>query len=216
MMHHPNGPTEYSTQTVDLDDSELEHVELHMGAGDLRVNDGAQKLVRAAFEYNVPEWKPEIRYTKTAKTGKLLIQQPDTHRTFVGNTRYRWDLQLNNKVPMDVEVHFGAGQAKLDLGSLQLRGVVVHMGVGELELDLRGAVKHGYDVAVHGGVGSATVRLPQDAGIFAEAHGGIGSISVRGLHERGGHWESDAWSRSDNKIRVEAHGGIGEIKLIAD
>jgi hypothetical protein len=65
-------------------------------------------------------------------------------------------------------------------------------------------------------VGQATVRLPADAAIYAEAHGGIGSINVRGLRERGGHWESDAWEKGSNKIRVEVHGGIGEIRLIAD
>jgi len=215
MIHDRAGPMEYSTKTLDLDSSESVHVELHMGAGELHVTDTGQKLMRADFAYNVPEWKPEVTYTSAGGKGNLIIRQPD-HKTFLGNAKYRWDLQLNNKVPMDLQAHFGAGQAKLDLGSLQLRGVEVHMGVGELDMDLRGPVKHSYNVAIHGGVGQATVRLPADAAIYAEAHGGIGSIKVSGLRSRGGYWESDAWSKSENKIRVEVHGGIGEIRLIAD
>jgi hypothetical protein len=211
-----SGATEYWSHTIDPDSSELVNVELHMGAGELKVTDGAQKLLRGDFAYNVPSWKPEVRYTTEGGKGNLTIKQPNNSHTYIGSNKYRWDLQLSNKVPVDLTVHFGAGQARLDLGSLQLRGVEVHMGVGELDMDLRGAVKHSYNVTIHGGVGQATVRLPSDAGIYAEAHGGIGSINVRGLHDRGGYWASESWDRSQNRIRVEVHGGIGEIRLIAD
>src|ERR1019366_2358408 len=47
--------------------------------------------------------------------------------------------QLNKKAPVDLALHFGAGQARLDLGSLDLPGVELDMGVGQLDMDLRGA-----------------------------------------------------------------------------
>lgn len=213
---HHSGPVEYASESVELDNSEQVRVELKMGAGDLRVTDGAQKLVRADFSYNVPSWKPAVRYTRDGKQGSLSIEQPGNNHTTVGNSRYRWDLQLSNKVPIDLTVHFGAGQAKLDLGSLLLRGVEINMGVGQLDMDLRGTPKHSYNVNIHGGIGEATVRLPADAGIYAEAHGGIGSIDVRGLRREGDHWMSDSYQQSKNKIRIEIQGGIGAIKLIAD
>jgi len=210
------GPVEYSSQTIEPDSSELVHVNLHMGAGDLRVTDSPQKLLRADFTYNVPSWKPEVHYTTVGAKGNLTIKQPGTSHTHLGDTKYQWELQLGNKTPMELEVHFGAGQARLDIGSLQLRGVEINMGVGQLDMDLRGPVKHSYNVTIHGGVGQATVRLPADAAIYAEAHGGIGAINVRGLHKHDGYWASDAWERAENKIRIEVHGGIGEIRLIAD
>jgi hypothetical protein len=210
------GPIEYSTQTLEPDSSERVRVILNMGAGELRIADTPQKLLRADFSYNVPSWKPEVTYKTTGGIGDLKIRQPGTAHTYIGNTKYRWDLQLSNKVPIDLELHFGAGQARLDLASLQLRGVEVNMGVGELDMDLRGPVKHSYNVTIHGGVGQATVRLPVEAAIYAEAHGGIGSINVRGLQKRGDYWTSESWEKSENRIRVEVHGGIGEIRLIAD
>jgi hypothetical protein len=212
-----SGPLEYSSQNVDMDNSEQVHVDLSMGAGELRVTDGAQKLLRADFSYNIPAWKPDVRYTRSGSRGTLRIEQPGkTHNTAFGKTQYRWDLQLNNKVPIDLEVHFGAGQARLDLGSLQLRGVELDMGVGQLDMDLRGKLSHSYNVSIHGGIGQATVHLPVDAGIFAEAHGGIGSIQVRGLRHEGSHWVSESYEEAENKIRIDVEGGIGEIKLIAD
>jgi predicted membrane protein len=188
-----------------------------MGAGDLRVTDGAAKLVRADFAYNVPSWKPEVRFRRSGKESTLTIEQPGkNHTTTLGHTKYSWDVQLNNKVPVDFALNFGAGQARLDLGSMQLRGVEVHMGVGQLDLDLRGAPKHSYNVTINGGIGEATVRLSADAAIYAEAHGGIGSIKVRGLQNEDGHWVSPSYDRAENKIRIEIQGGIGQINVVAD
>lgn len=214
--NHRSGPIEYSSQSVELDNSEQVRVDLRMGAGDLRVTDGAQKLLRGDFSYNIPAWKPEVRYTHDGNRGSLIIEQPGRNHGSFGKTQYRWDLQLNNKVPIDLAVQFGAGQARLDLGSLMLRGVELNMGVGQLDMDLRGKVKHSYNVSIHGGIGQATVHLPIDAGIYAEAHGGIGSINVRGLRHEGDHWVSESYDQAENKIRVDVQGGIGEIKLIAD
>ena len=199
-----------------MDDSEMVRVDLNMGAGDLRVTDGSAKLARADFAYSIPSWKPEVRYQRSGNQGKLVIMQPgQTHTTF-GNTKYSWDLQLSKKVPLDLLLNFGAGQARLDLGSLQLRGLELHMGVGKLDVDLRGAPRHTYNVSIHGGIGEATVRVSSDAGVYAEAHGGIGSIKVRGLNQEEGHWVSPAYERAENKIRIDVHGGIGQINVIAD
>ena len=211
------GPPQYRSVNLETDDAELVHAEFHMGAGELRVSDGASKLMRADFTFNVPEWEPKVHYSRHGKEGTLTVEQPAQNHTRLGNTKYNWDLQLNKKVPMDLAFHFGAGQARLDLGSLDLRGVEVHMGVGQLDMALRGTPKHSYDVNIHGGIGEATVRVPQDAAIYAEAHGGIGEIKVRGLQHEGGHWVSPSYDDSNgNKIRITVNGGIGQVNVIAD
>ena len=207
---------QYDSSTVELEGAESVQVNLEMGAGELRVTDGSQKLMRADFSYNIGEWKPKVQYEHAAKRGTLTVSQPGTHHTHLGNTRYQWDLQLNNKVPMDLKVNFGAGDARLDVGSLDLRSVEIDMGVGKLVMDLHGKPKQDYEVHVNGGVGEATIKLPSDVGIWAEASGGIGAINVHGLRKEGSHWESDTIGRSKVKIRVNVQGGIGAVNLIAD
>jgi len=217
VIDNSRGPVQYSSDSVEMDDSEAVRVDLRMGAGDLRVTDGAAKLLRADFAYNVRSWKPEVRYSRSGKEGVLTIEQPGkNHTATIGSTKYSWDLQLNKRVPVNLAVHFGAGQARLDLGSLQLRDVEVDMGVGRLDLDLRGTPHHSYKVAIHGGIGEATVHLSADAGIYAEAHGGIGGIKVRGLQHEDGHWVSPSYDRAENKVRIDINGGIGQINVIAD
>ena len=210
------GPVRHDSRSIERDASERVRVDLSMGAGNLMIGGGAQKLLNADFTYNVPSWQPEVRYSSTGTHGDLTIRQPGQGHAQIGRTRYEWDLALNNDVPMDLSLHFGAGEARLRLGSLSLRSVEVDMGVGKLEMDLRGNPKHNYDVRIRGGIGEATVRLPAGVGVYAEGAGGIGEIKTQGLRREGGHWVNDAYEDSKVRIHLDIHGGIGSIRLIAD
>jgi hypothetical protein len=210
------GPARHDSRTIERDASERVHVDLSMGAGNLTIRGGARKLLDADFTYNVESWRPEVRYSHTSTHGDLTIRQPEHGHTHIGHTRYEWDLALNNDVPMDLTLHFGAGEARLDLGSLSLRNVEVNMGVGKLEMDLRGKPQHNYDVRIRGGIGEATVRLPADVGVYAEGSGGIGEIRTQGLRREDNHWVNDAYENSKVRIHLDIHGGIGSIRLISD
>jgi hypothetical protein len=210
------GPVRHDSRSIERDASERVRVDLSMGAGNLTIGGGAQKLLNADFTYNVPSWRPEVRYTSTSTHGDLTIRQPGQGHAQIGHMKYDWDLALNNDVPMDLNLHFGAGEAHLELGSLALRSVDVGMGVGKLEMDLRGNPKHNYDVRIRGGIGEATVRLPAGVGVYAEGAGGIGEIKTQGLRREGEHWINDAYEDSKVRIHLDIHGGIGSIRLIAD
>jgi hypothetical protein len=208
------GPVRHESQSVDRDDSERVRVNLEMGAGNMRVRSGAAKLLRADFIYNVPSWRPEVRYTSAAGRGNLSITQPGSSRGHFGNTEYEWDLDLSREVPLDVKVRFGAGEARLDLGDLQLRDVEVEMGVGKLDMDLRGDPQRSYDVRIRGGVGEATVRLPSGVGISADVQGGIGEIHAPGFHREGRRYFNDAYPNAKTTIHLDVQGGVGEIRLL--
>jgi hypothetical protein len=212
VVEHHAGPTQHDFRAIDRDSSETVRVHVKMGAGNLRIGSGTEKLLRADFEYDVPSWKPDVQYSP----GVLRISQPETSSTHFGNNKYEWDLRLNRDVALDLDVNFGAGEAHLDLGSLSLRRVDVHMGVGSLQMDLRGNPKRNYEVSINGGVGEATVRLPSDVGIYAEARGGIGEVSARGLHRDGSTYFNDAYRKSPVTIKLDIHGGVGSIKLVSD
>lgn len=212
----PTGPVRHDSQSVELDKAEMARVSLRMGAGNLNIKGGSPKLVEADFTYNVPSWKPDFRYTNTGVRGDLTIEQPSGGRVHSGKTNYTWDLRFNDSVPLDMTIHFGAGEADLNLGSISLRSLDVEMGVGELKLDLRGNPKRSYDVRIRGGVGEATVYLPKDVGIEADAQGGIGGITASGLRKEQGRYVNDAYETAKTKIHLNIRGGIGNINLIAE
>jgi hypothetical protein len=208
----PSGPLRTETRSVDLDKSELVRVQVKMGAGELRVHGGSSKLMDAEFTYDRPAFKPEVRYDPAGFRGQLMIQEPSHARHH--NSKDRWDIRLNDEKPIDLTIDFGAGEGRLDLGTLTLRSIEIHMGVGALRVDLRGVPKNDYNVNISGGVGEATIYLPENVGVVAQAKGGIGGVNARNLRKRDGEYVNDAYGHSKTTIRLDVKGGIGAINLV--
>jgi hypothetical protein len=211
----PTRPIQHEHKVVELDTSELTRVHLTMGAGELAVKGGATSLLEADFNYNVPAWKPSVAHHSTGTQSDLEISQ-GSEATVLGKTVNRWQLALNDSMPLEVMVHFDAGEARMRLGSLNLRNVELHMGAGEMEMDLRGKPVKSYRVEIHGGVGSATVYLPASVAISATASGGIGDINVSGLEKRNGRWINPRAESAAVTIELDVKGGVGEIRIVAE
>lgn len=207
------GPMEQEPVHIERGQADRANIELDMGAGELAVHGGAQQLLEGQFEFNVPEWKPQVQSSNIGTHATITIREPE-HVRMGGNARYKWDLALNDSVLLDVTLNCGAGRDQLDLGDLNLRTVTVHMGAGQVDMDLRGHPTRDYEVDVSGGVGQATVHLPTGVGIWAEAHGGLGSIEVSGLDKHGDHYENSLYDNAKANVRVRVDGGIGQIRLI--
>ncbi len=207
------GPSQHEKKVLDLDKSEATRVDLKMDAGELHVGGGSSKLLEADFDYNTPGWNPKVDYHSTGVRSDIEISQGPGA---VPHGKNEWNLKFNDSVQMDFVVRMGAGEAHLNLGSLNLRGVSVDLGAGEVEIDLRGNPKRSYDVKVQGGVGQATVRLPSNVGISATAAGGLGDINVRGLEQRNGRWINPRHENDPVTLHVDVRGGVGQIELVAE
>lgn len=214
IINAPVGETRTETRSIDLPKAEIIHAELKMGAGELRLQGGAAKLMEGEFRYNVDSWKPDIRYDQTGFRGQLQLSQSGSGTT--GNVVNEWTVKLNNTIPMDLETTLGAGEAHLDLGGLSLRSVNVKMGAGQSEITFSSEPKHSFDLNVRGGVGEATVRIPKSVGIIAKAKGGIGEINVRGLTKDGDSYVNEAYGKAKVAIHVDVQGGIGQINLYSE
>jgi hypothetical protein len=209
------GSVQHETQSIDLDKSEMARVEIKLGAGELQVDGGSPKLMEADFEYNIASWKPIVRYDASSFRSQLYIEQPGgVHGG--SHVDYKWNLRFNDKLPLDVAMDLGAGEARMNLGSMNLRSVQVNVGVGEVTLDLRGNPTRDYSATVNGGIGHARIYLPSDTGVIANAQGGIGDVNVRGLEKRGGQWINPAHENAPVTIHLDVKGGIGQIEIIAE
>ena len=114
---------QHDSSSIDRDNSEMVRVNLNMGGGELKVGDGAEKLAQADFEYNVPEWKPEVKSTALRRDGPTDDQSGRTGRPHRPHQQNNWSMRLNRDIPMELTVRLGGGDATLNLGVLDLRGV---------------------------------------------------------------------------------------------
>ncbi|HEY6293406.1 MAG TPA: toast rack family protein [Terriglobia bacterium] len=200
------------SKSVQLGGAKSVQVQIKMAAGDLKVEGGASDLLNAEFTYNVPRWKPEVSYDVNGDSGRLTVQQP-SGGGHGGDTRYEWDLRLNDKVPLEINVDEGAGRASLNLVGLELARLEMNLGAGETTINLDGAWKKDLTASVHGGVGKATLQLPRDVGVRVVAHGGLGAINASGFSKDGDTYVNAAYGKSPVTLRIEVEGGVGEIDL---
>ena len=222
-------------KSVELGDVESVRVEIRMGAGELDVAGGADKLLEADFIYNVAELKPEVLYSN----GTLVVQHPDveglTSLWDLTDYRYEWDLRLNNDVPMDMSIEMGAGEIDLQLAGLSLNtlevkvgagvGTIdltgapslatldVDIGAGDVTVDLTGDWAHDLDAKIKCGTGRATLRLPEDVGVCVSVERGLGKVNASGLSRDGKDYVNDAYGTSEMTLRIDVEAGIGVIDL---
>ncbi|MBL8058181.1 MAG: hypothetical protein JNK29_15860 [Anaerolineales bacterium] len=114
------GPTETLTIAEAQPEGEaVAEVTLEVGAGNLKLAGGGDGLVSGTVEYNVAEWKPEIKRDGNA----LSITQGFNKDKFgipEGDLINKWDLRLGS-TPLELTVNAGAYEGQVDLSGVKLR-----------------------------------------------------------------------------------------------
>jgi hypothetical protein len=209
----PVGELQEESRTIEMGEAESVDVIIEMAAGELRIQGGSKALLEGDFRYNVDKWKPDISYHVLGRQGILKVRQGKVSGIPAGEGKNKWDIFLNEGVPLSMRVNFGAGEGRLDLRGLILKSVAIDMGVGDLSVNLRGERIQDLDVKIDGGVGSATVYLPKDQGVRVSVDKGIGSVDASGFKKRGSIYTNDAYGKAEITLDVQIDAGIGTIDL---
>jgi len=202
-----------SSSTVPLDGVQASQVRIRPGAGEVSVRGGDMgDLMKAGFRFNRRYLEPRVDFSESGGRGRLVVERRSRSFHF-GNVRNTWDIELTNRIPLDLDFDFGAGEARLDLRGLQLRSLAVDMGVGELTLDLSGDRSESLNASIDGGVGQANIYLPSDIGVRVRVDGGLGSVDAPGFAKNGHDYTNAAYGRTKIQIFLDIDAGIGQVNL---
>lgn len=209
------GDTRTETQTVELGSASEVRVRIRMNAGELTVAGDANNLMDGTFRYNVVDWQPRVSYTIKDNQGELVVDHQGeaipVGRTLIND----WSMQLNNNVPIDLDIATGAGESELDLHGLDLTDLHIETGAGNTNVDLSGVLDHDLTVTINGGVGELSVKLPGEMGVRVSAGTGIGSLTSSGLVQDGDVYVNAAYGSSPHTLFVDIQAGVGSIRLAA-
>ena len=207
------GELQTESHSVELGDVTSVQVEIDMGAGNLEVTSGADKLLESNFVYNVAKIKPEVKY----EDGTLVVRQPETHGLPVlqgiSDFHNEWSLHLADSVPMDLSVKLGAGSGNLKLAGLSLTGLDIRLGAGEYMIDLSGDWARDLDVNLNTGAANTTLKLPNGVGVRVEVGSGPNIIQTRSMAKDGNVYTNAAYGESDVTMQINMEPGIGQIYL---
>lgn len=203
------------TQRVQANGADSLRAKIKMTQGVLRLMGGTMEVMEAGFTYDDADWKPPVvEYAvDDAGQGDLVIEQRATHRPAMRQGRSEWVIHLNQDIPTDLEIEFGAGEADLKLGGLTLTRLRVESGVGRLALDMSGEWKRSMEAYIKAGIGDSVLRLPQNAGVRVHSTVGLGSIKPHSLNWDGEAYTNALYGQTEVNLDITVEGSIGKINL---
>ncbi|HYI16611.1 MAG TPA: toast rack family protein [Thermomicrobiales bacterium] len=210
------GETQNESEGADLNGATSAEVFLRMGAGDLDLTGGSDRMLDAGFTYNVEDWDPQVDWDVSNGHGRLEIDQSGSGSVSLfdlDDIENEWDLSLNDDIPMTLDVELGAGDGTLNLGSLTLTRLDVQTGAGETTIDLTGDWANDLDATVEAGVGRVKLLLPADVGVRVETDTGIVDMDHDGLTKDGDVYTNDAFGVSDATLTINVDAGVGQVEL---
>ncbi len=210
------GPLQIENSTIPLGDAKSVNAEIAMGVGNLSLAGGAKDLMDARFLYNVPSWKPEVKYEVTGGAGSLKVSQPGgSSKSVSGDVRYDWNILLNSNVPIDLRAMLGAGDGNMKLGGMLLTGLKAQLGAGNATIDLSGVWKRDLNASIDAGIGNLALVVPQYTGTMINVSQGLGTVEVgNGLKRQDKSYVNDAYGKTATTLRVNIRAGIGDIRLM--
>lgn len=174
-----------------------------MSAGSLRVHGNATSLMDAHFEFN-EGMEPRVNYTIRDGRGELRVDQPGRPKSFA-ITRNRWDVRLNDTIPLDLEIENAAGEAEIDASSLALTSFELEQSAGQADIRLNGNQPQLTHVDLDAAAGRIDLEMrgvyPAMRDLRVEASAGQVQLDLTG-----------EW-RSDVDIKVEVVAGEAVIRL---
>jgi hypothetical protein len=218
MRRPPGGGSQSGGERVALcsaGDAKTVNAQVVMGVGRLTIEGGAKDLLDGRFVYNVPPWHPEVSYNVAVAVGELVVQQPRTSGTSTGNdVRYDWNLRLNNDIPTNLKIIFGAGDGYLNLGGMSLTDLRIQSGAANVTLNLSGNWRKGLNASIEAGTGNLGLVLPKDTGAIVSVENGVGAVEASsGLRNEGNAYINNAYGRAVTNLTINVRSGVSKVGL---
>ncbi len=123
---------------VPLDGAARADIDISFGAGELLLKPGAAEgLLEADFVYNIDTLKPVVKKERTDDhlMVNLRLEAEGLSLNFGEKTRNKWDIRLNDQVPMSLGLDLGAARGRFDLGGLRLTDVRIRTSAADVEVE---------------------------------------------------------------------------------
>ncbi len=207
---------------IRMNDVEWASVHVDMGVGNLTLGSvlgEADLLATGNLGYYENRGAPDIDVTEHGSAAEVEISEPSGGWNFVSNwfnggRSPGWEINLNERVPVGLEVDAGTGNMTLDLEKLQLRSLTVDSGTGNASITLP-ATANGTIVEIDGGTGNLELFVPEGLEARIEVDSGIGNTTVDPRFSSQGEdtYESSDYDTATNKVTIKIDHGVGNLNI---
>jgi hypothetical protein len=220
---HPGSPFTHTawitsnTTEFPLEGAASGNISVTMGAGELSLTGGARPgdIMEITVFSGAPEWQPEVssRLDDLVKTIRITDKGHTGKAWFSVDSPNRWEIRLSDQVPVAAEVRIGAGDCRLQLGTLNLTSLNVHAGAGDTVIDLSGYHGGRFDAEITHGIGDLTLRVPGSGNTRIVVDQGVGDISGSGYKMSNGAYVPAGFNPALPVNEIAVKQGVGDLRL---
>ncbi|VDG96945.1 Uncharacterised protein [Lysinibacillus sphaericus] len=201
--------------TIPKNNAKSLSVNINFDAGNLDIQGGSTNWLDASFEYKNKKSLPKVKYDEKGDIGVLTVNAESEIFSFNrSNQNNHWDIQLNNDIPIDLDVDMGVSKAKLNLNEIQLNKLTIDGGVSDSTIDLGGEWQNSLQGNIDIGVGKMTLLLPKQTGIKLSIDKGLGKLVMKDFIAQGNNvYINEAFENSETSIELDIDIGVGSLKV---
>ncbi len=207
---------ESESASIPLAEATEAKITFHHGAGELKVNGGAESndLLAGSFTGGVnqssnPSGERLDAILKVPTEGFPFMLAP----WFWGSgNRIRWDVQLNSEVPISMEINSGASDTQLNLRETLVKELVIKTGASATTVTTPARAGYTY-VKVEAGAASVKINVPEDVAAKVEVEGGLLGVDVdkNRFPKEGKYYQSPEYDSAANQLEIKVEAGAGSL-----
>jgi hypothetical protein len=151
-----------------------------------------------------------------AREGRLRVAHNRSALRLFSAQKHALSLELNERIPWEIDVRGGATRLQANLRALSVLGVWLRGGVVQVTLDLpepTGTVP----VQVGGGAKDLRILRPKRVPIRVQVGGGVSQLAIDTLQlgAVGGtmRWESPDYENASDRYDVQVRGGAQNLSI---
>jgi hypothetical protein len=220
---HPKSPFAHTasitSNTTDfpLDGARSGNISVTMGAGEITLTGGARDpvLMEASVFSQSPEWQPDFLSVldNSTKTVRMTDKGHTGKAWFPMDSPNSWEIRLTDAVPVALDVKIGAGDCRLNLGTINLTSLTVHAGAGDTEIDFSRYHGGRFDAIIMQGIGDLSLRLPASGNTRIMLDQGVGDIAGSGYQMNNGAYVTPGFNPALPVNEITVKQGVGDVRL---
>lgn len=194
-------------------DSDLQkfNVDLKYGANRLKVGRNINKDNLYDVDIDYRGEMPAVSYNRNNSNANLRVEQ--AKKINVGNGSERWEVNLTNKIPIDINVNAGAGDLLLDLEGLKVDNLDIDAGLGQINIRFP---NYNNETEISAGAGNIKLIIPKEAAFRIESSSVLNNVNfeeVGLIKVQDDIYQSMNYGEAENLIKIKLSTSVGNIKV---
>jgi hypothetical protein len=203
--------------TIPLAGARDARVRVRHGAGRLRVGSGAglDELLSGSFGGGLEQ---QVKRTGDTLDVELKMRVSAAHFTFPWmwgpRSTLDWTVDLNEEIPLSLDVETGASDNTLDLADLRVTDLRLQTGASATKITLPASAGR-TQARISSGAASVQVRVPEGVAARIKVSSGMADIQVdkSRFPRAGGVYQSEDYDAAENKVDISIETGVGSVSV---